>query len=76
MRVKKTVKNATNRRPEVRNLKIQPHFRKNKYNYVKVAEIRLCGHWLEKLGFCQDQRVQVTAMKNLIIVRPIQENSV
>lgn len=73
---KKPEKKSVNQRPEVRTLKIQPNYRKNKYEYVTVAEIRLCGNWLQKLGFCQKQRVTITAMKELIIVRPAPENSV
>jgi hypothetical protein len=41
-----------------------------------MSEIRLSGNWLEKPGFRQEQRVTVTAMKDLLIVRPVSENTV
>jgi hypothetical protein len=53
MRIGKKEKKAGIRRPEVRSLKIHPRFRENSYSTVDVPEIRLCGNWLGKLGFCQ-----------------------
>jgi hypothetical protein len=59
------------KRPEVRSLKIQPHFRFNrdKEEAKQVPEIKLCGNWLEKPGFLPEQRVSVTTMDGLLIIR-------
>jgi hypothetical protein len=69
MRARKSEKKLGIRRPEVRSLKIQPRFRENSYSTVDVPEIRLCGNWLGKLGFCQGRRVIITTMNELLIVR-------
>ncbi len=60
------------RRPEVRSLKIQPKTRYNKYSQKDVPEIKLCGEWLQSLGFEKEQRVIVTSMPHLLIIRPVQ----
>lgn len=57
------------KRPELRSLKIQPKTRPNKYHYKDVPEIKLCGNWLEKLGFMHGQRVSITAMPGLLVIR-------
>lgn len=61
---------TTLRRPEVRSLKIQPKRRVNKYSHKDVPEIKLCGDWLRELGFQMGERVTVTSMSNLLIIRP------
>lgn len=58
------------KRPSVRSLKIQPKTRFNKYSQKDVPEIKLCGAWLEQLGFQWGERVMVTSMPNLLIIRP------
>ncbi len=65
----RTNKRTTLRRPEVRSLKIQPKTRFNKYSHKDVPEIKLCGDWLRSLGFEQGERVTVTAMPKLLIIR-------
>ena len=62
-------KRKVSKRPEVRSLKIQPHFRFNREETKQVPEIKLCGNWLEKLGFLPEQRVSVTTMEGLLIIR-------
>ncbi|MBL7839773.1 MAG: SymE family type I addiction module toxin [Cyclobacteriaceae bacterium] len=57
------------RRPNVRSLKIQPKTRFNKYSQKNVPEIKLCGDWLQHLGFQLGARVTVTSMPNLLIIR-------
>jgi len=57
------------RRPDVRSLKIQPKTRFNKYSQKDVPEIKLCGDWLQNLGFQLGARVTVTSMPNLLIIR-------
>lgn len=66
----RTSKRKTPRRPDVRSLKVQPKTRFNKYSQVDVPEIKLCGNWLEALGFELESRVVITAMPNLLIIRP------
>lgn len=60
---------TTIRKPDVRSLKIQPKRRFNKYNEKDVPEIKLCGDWLQNLGFQLGARVTVTSMQNLPIIR-------
>ncbi len=62
-------KRTTLRRPDVRSLKIQPKTRFNKYSQKDVPEIKLCGNWLENLGFEIESRVTITSMPNLLIIR-------
>lgn len=57
------------KRPEVRSLKIQPQFRVNKESTKQVPEIKLAGNWLKKLGFIPEQRVSITTMNGLLIIR-------
>ena len=64
-----TPKKRSNRRPEIRSLKIQPKRRFNKYSEIDVPEIKLCGSWLEKLGFVYGQRVLITTMDRLLVIR-------
>jgi len=68
MRIKKSETKSGARRPDVRSLKIQPHFRENRYSIVDVPEIRLSGNWLDKLGFHKGRRVVITTMNELLIV--------
>jgi len=63
-------KKQSTRETGVRNLKIQPKTRCNKYSQKDVPEIKLCGDWLQKLGFEYGDRVTVTTMQNLLIIRP------
>jgi hypothetical protein len=69
MRTSEKKKKSDVRRPQVRSLKIQPRFRENAYSTVDVPEIKLCGNWLNRLGFCQGRRVIITTMNELLIVR-------
>ena len=61
------------KRPEVRRLKIQPKIRVNRYSQKEVPEIKLCGNWLEKLGFAHGQRVVITMMERLLVIRVEEE---
>lgn len=65
----RTPRKQLNRRPEVRSLKIQPKRRSNKYSEIDVPEIKLSGSWLEKLGFAHGQRVLITTMDRLLVIR-------
>ena len=69
MRNNEQRKKVSVRRPEVRSLKIQPRFRVNRNSTVDVPEIRLCGNWLESLGFKNGRRVSITTKNELLIVR-------
>lgn len=59
----------TIRRPDVRSLKMQPKTRYNKYSEKDVPQIKLCGDWLQSLGFHINSRITVTSMQNLLIIR-------
>ena len=50
-------------------MKIQPKTRFNRYSQIDVPEIKLCGNWLEKLGFVHGQRVLITTMDRLLVIR-------
>jgi hypothetical protein len=65
----RTNKTKTIRRPEVRSLKIQPQIRINRWSRKTVPEIKLSGEWLNNLGFLPEQRVIVTTMNKLLIIR-------
>lgn len=60
------------KRPEARSLKIQPKHRFNKYSTSIVPEIILSGKWLEELGFEKESRVTVHTSRELIVIRPEQ----
>lgn len=52
-----------------RQLKVyQKHIPRSYYNYVVFPEIRLCGKWLQDMGFCCGQSVTVRHEKNKIII--------
>jgi len=61
------------KRPEARSLKIQPKHRFNRWSTSVVPEIILCGKWLEELGFTKESRVVVHTSKELIVIRPQEE---
>jgi Toxin SymE, type I toxin-antitoxin system len=58
------------KRPNVRSLKIQPKTRFNKYSQKDVPEIKLCGEWLQRLGFEYGDRVMITSLPDLLIIQP------
>ena len=69
-------KKSAVRRPEVRSLKIQPKYRVNQWRDATAApEIKLCGNWLEQLGFQCGKRVTVTTMKGILIITLQSEES-
>jgi toxic protein SymE len=69
MQTNKHVKKSGVHRPAVRSLKIQPKYRVDRWRDTSVApEIKLCGAWLEQLGFQCGKRVIVTTMKELLII--------
>ena len=69
MRISKSEKKTVLRRPDVRSLKIQPKPRLNRFSTSTAPEIKLCGNWLEQLGFHYGKRVVITTMKELLIIR-------
>ena len=69
MQTNKREKKSGANRPAVRSLKIQPKYRVNCWRDSTVApEIKLCGNWLEQLGFHCGKRVIVTMMKEVLII--------
>ena len=69
MRTGNEEKKAATSRPDVRSLKIQPKVRGNRWSQTIAPEIKLCGRWLEELGFRCGKRVVVTTMEDLLIIR-------
>jgi hypothetical protein len=69
MQINKREKKSGVRRPDVRSLKIQPKFRTNRWSETTAPEIKLCGTWLDQLGFHHGKRVVVTTMKELLIIQ-------
>lgn len=67
------VKKPAVRRPDVRTLKIQPKYRKNRWSESTYSEIKLCGNWLTRWGFQHGHRVSVTTLNGLLIIRPVGE---
>jgi hypothetical protein len=65
----RTPRKQKNKLSEIRSLKIQPKIRFNKYSRKEVPEIKLCGKWLEKLGFVYGQRVLITSRHQLLIIQ-------
>ena len=57
------------RRPNVRCLKIQSRIRDTRWSRNIAPEIKLCGNWLEELGFEYGKKVVVTTMEGLLIIR-------
>ena len=63
---------STNKKkaPGFRTLKIQPKHRFNSYSTSIVPELKLCGKWMEDLGFKKESRVEIYTSKGLIVIRP------
>ena len=74
MRTNKKQNKSAIRRPEVRSIKIQPRYRFQVNESKMVPEIKLCGEWLKKLGFELGQRVVITTMNELLIIRVQRED--
>lgn len=68
-------KKRTPKRPEARSLKIQPKHRFNSQSTSIVPELILCGKWLEELGFEKESRVTVHTSKELIVIRPEEQQT-
>jgi hypothetical protein len=45
-----------------------PKTRYNKYSEKDVPQIKLCGDWLQSLGYHINSRITVTSMQNLLII--------
>ncbi|MCP9750700.1 SymE family type I addiction module toxin [Ferruginibacter sp. HRS2-29] len=59
----------TPRRPDVRSIKISTLTRINEWSETTVPYIRLSGNWLQNLGFNPHDRITVTTMTGLLIIR-------
>lgn len=64
----------TPRHPDVRSIKISRLTRINEWSETTVPFIRLSGNWLQNLGFNPHDRITVTTMKGLLIIRTEAEN--
>lgn len=52
-----------------RRLKIQPrHIPRSYHRYIIFPEIRLCGKWLQKIGFHYGNFVTIEHQQNKIII--------
>lgn len=56
-------------RPNTRSLKIDTKIKVNRWSQTTVPVIRLSGVWLDRLGFCPEQRITVTTMDKLLIIQ-------
>lgn len=67
--------------PKVRYLKLKSFHRESSSKFLHkppptvVPELRLCGNWLEKVGFFPNEYVSVTVMDGLLLIRSAQEHS-
>jgi hypothetical protein len=67
--------------PTVRYLKLKAYYRESrsqlllKHSPKVVPELRLCGNWLEEVGFFPNDYVSVTVMDGLLLIRSAQEHS-
>ncbi|MBS7255853.1 SymE family type I addiction module toxin [Flavobacterium branchiicola] len=52
----------------IRRLKIHPKHVSRSYSYVIFPEIRLCGKWLQDLGFKHGSFVTIEQLQNKIII--------
>jgi toxic protein SymE len=66
MRTKKELTKPKNERT----LKIQPHYRSFGYDAKIVPEIRLCGNWLEQIGFKPYKHIKIFGSEKQLIIRP------
>ena len=66
----RTRKKANGEEVFIRRLTIQPKHRINRFSQTSVPEIRLCGQWLEDLGFKIHGKVKLQTSKRLIIIKP------
>lgn len=55
-----------------RKLKIYPKYRplSSGYSSRVVPELRLCGVWLEQLGFKVGEQVRITVKEHEIVIKP------
>ena len=70
MQATKRAKKAVSKEPKVRRLKIQPKYRFNQYREAVISpEIKLCGAWLEQLGFHCEKSVLVIPGENMLVIK-------
>ena len=69
MRTNKQKKKEEIKDPEIRNLKVQFKTRFNRCSTKDVPEIKLCGNWLEQLGFHYGKRIAVKSVHGLLEIR-------
>lgn len=67
--------NRNRKQLKKRQLKIQPKYMARSYHrYVIFPEIRLCGKWLQEIGFNHGKFVTVQHEENIIIITANEEN--
>lgn len=65
-------KENSTEKQQTRSLKIQPQIRQNRLSQNTVSEIKLCGKWLNDLGFTPAHYVTVTAEEKMLIIRLVE----
>jgi toxic protein SymE len=53
---------------KIRRLTVYTKFRERTYDNTTVPEIRLEGHWLEKVGFTEGQRMKIEQEQGRLII--------
>jgi len=57
---------------KIKTLKIQPLVRVQRWSDdIIVPEIRLSGAWLQKLGFCYGEKVEVRMSSGILVITPV-----
>ncbi|HEX2848066.1 MAG TPA: SymE family type I addiction module toxin [Chitinophagaceae bacterium] len=60
---------------KIKTLKIQPLVRVHRWSDdTMVPEIRLSGAWLQKLGFCYGEKVEVRMSAGILVITPLVDN--
>ncbi|MGN6291521.1 MAG: SymE family type I addiction module toxin [Chitinophagaceae bacterium] len=60
---------------KIKTLKIQPLVRVHRWSdNTTVPEIRLSGAWLQKLGFCYGEKVEVRMSAGILVITPVAAN--
>jgi len=69
MQVNITKEKVQKNDPAVRTLKIKRSKRYTVHKNIDIPEIKLCGTWLEKLGFQCHKHVDVTCVDGVLNVK-------
>mgnify|MGYP003820161443 CR=1 FL=1 len=63
-------KDTSKHKTQIRQLKLQPLYRKMTYGQIKVtSQLLLCGNWLEQAGFHAEDYVNVIVREGLLVIQ-------